>query len=222
MLNQGNHHSIHLQRAWNKYGESVFDFTVLENVEEKLKLIEREQHYLDELQPFGKRGFNIAQIAGSTLGVKRTPEQIERMASFHRGKKISQQHKDAISRAIKGRKHSEASKQKMREAKLANNPQVGRPLTEKQKQALHKKGREHVWWGKKHSDKTKKKISESKRVPVLQIISDGFGVYWPSATLAASQFNLKGTETIYRACSDPNRRAAGFGWRRIASSMVVS
>ena len=43
------HPNIHLQSAWNKYGESAFDFIVVEKVP-KEKLIEIEQKYLDTIE----------------------------------------------------------------------------------------------------------------------------------------------------------------------------
>lgn len=65
----GNHHSILLQRAWDKYGEDCFRWIVLEKVRDADKLIEREQFWLDKLQTFKKRrGYNIAKIAGSNAG----------------------------------------------------------------------------------------------------------------------------------------------------------
>lgn len=56
------HHNQHLQRAWNKYGSENFSFEILENVLDKSKLIEREQYYLDVLQP----EYNIQKIAGNS------------------------------------------------------------------------------------------------------------------------------------------------------------
>ena len=45
-LRNGTHHSIKLQRAYNKYGESSFAFEILEYVEDRNQLIEREQYYI--------------------------------------------------------------------------------------------------------------------------------------------------------------------------------
>lgn len=59
------HHSILLQRAWNKYGEENFRFEVITVIKDKSKLIEIEQLYLDILKP----KYNICKIAGSRLGV---------------------------------------------------------------------------------------------------------------------------------------------------------
>jgi hypothetical protein len=48
-------------------------------------LIEREQHYLDELDPF----FNICKVAGSVLGVKHSKETRRKMSKAQKGKKKS-------------------------------------------------------------------------------------------------------------------------------------
>lgn len=69
-LNKKKHHSLYLQRAWDKYGQSNFIFETLERVEVLENLIIREQHYLDERNP----EYNICKIAGSCLGVKFSPE----------------------------------------------------------------------------------------------------------------------------------------------------
>lgn len=67
-LNNDKHINIHLQRAWNKYGENNFEFKILEECNEKVKL-EREQYYLDTLTPFYPSGYNIVKIAGcSSIG----------------------------------------------------------------------------------------------------------------------------------------------------------
>lgn len=77
MLRQNKHHSPYLQRAWNKYGEQCFTFEVLELVL-PMSLTAREQYWLNKLSPFGRKGFNTTREAGSTVGYKYTPEQIEK------------------------------------------------------------------------------------------------------------------------------------------------
>lgn len=70
-LKRGIHHSIILQKAYNKYGKNSLIFKILEycNIE---NLIEKEQYYIDTLRPI----YNICKIAGSTIGrtsVRRKP-----------------------------------------------------------------------------------------------------------------------------------------------------
>lgn len=49
-LRHNKHYNNHLQRAWNKYGEENFDFSILERCP-KEKRFEREQYYVDSLHP---------------------------------------------------------------------------------------------------------------------------------------------------------------------------
>ena len=67
-LREGKHYNAHLQAAWNKYGEDQFQFSIVERVESKKHLIEREQYWLDRTQCYNRVvGYNIAKSAGSTL-----------------------------------------------------------------------------------------------------------------------------------------------------------
>lgn len=129
-LKQKKHCNSKLQRFVNKYGIDKLFFECLE-VCEKEKLIQREQFYIDTLKPF----YNIAKIAGSTLGTKITKEQSKKLSLLRKGKqnslgrvlseetkkKISEKaklrglHKNFINASIKantGRKHSKESIEK--------------------------------------------------------------------------------------------------------------
>lgn len=64
-LQHHNHHSIKLQRAYNKYGLDKLTFEVLEYVEEE-NLLEREQYYIDTLEAVSN-GYNINPIAGALM-----------------------------------------------------------------------------------------------------------------------------------------------------------
>jgi group I intron endonuclease len=65
-----NHHSIKLQRAYNKYGIDNFIYEIIEECNELL-LIEREQYWIDSLNSC-KNGYNSSPTAGSPLGIKRS------------------------------------------------------------------------------------------------------------------------------------------------------
>jgi len=62
-LIKNKHHSIILQRAFNKYGADNFSFILLENCAIE-NLIPLEQKYFDLLKPI----YNILQVAGSSIG----------------------------------------------------------------------------------------------------------------------------------------------------------
>jgi group I intron endonuclease len=66
-LNKNKHHSVKLQNHHNKYGLSDLVFSVVERCSKEV-LIEREQHYIDELDPY----FNICKVAGSVIGGQNT------------------------------------------------------------------------------------------------------------------------------------------------------
>jgi group I intron endonuclease len=101
------HHSKHLQRAWNKYGESAFKFVVAELCEPS-RLIEREQCWLDSFEKSMK--FNTATIAGNTLGVASwnkgltacySKETISKMSAAKKGKVLTDENKLALSIKMK-------------------------------------------------------------------------------------------------------------------------
>lgn len=112
-LRKNIHNNLHLQRAYNKYGEDKFTIEILEFCN-KDNIIEREQYYIDTLKP----EYNICKIAYSTIGVipsketrlkmskahkdiKHTQESKEKMSRIHLGKKLSNGHKLAISNGMK-------------------------------------------------------------------------------------------------------------------------
>ncbi len=68
-LHLGEHINLHLQNAWNKYGEENFEFSVLEFVEEP-DLLKAEQSWIDGTNCVDKNiGFNICPIAGYPGGL---------------------------------------------------------------------------------------------------------------------------------------------------------
>ena len=130
-LNKNKHHSVYLQRAWNKYGSQSFEFSVIEYCE-KDQLIEREQFYLDTEKPV----YNISPTAGSVLGIKYSPEAIAKnsaakkgndfacrymrspearakFSAIHKGKKLSVETRAKISATKRGRKASAETRTKM-------------------------------------------------------------------------------------------------------------
>jgi group I intron endonuclease len=64
-LRRGTHHSVHLQRAWKKYGEQAFRFVILQYCQIE-QLAAREQYYMD-LVP-AKSRMNCHPTARSTHG----------------------------------------------------------------------------------------------------------------------------------------------------------
>lgn len=121
-LKNNTHENPKLQNAWNKHGSDAFLFEILELVLLPEMLTAREQYYFDTLNPFGSRGFNIAKIAGSSLGMKHTPESNEKNRQAHLGVKASQETREIMRSRMTGnkinlgRKHTPEQRQKIGDA----------------------------------------------------------------------------------------------------------
>lgn len=86
-LRHNKHHSSHLQISWNKYKEQNFEFVVLARCSPEWCLA-IEQIYLNKFRSYHRDfGYNLAPIAGSCLGTKRTPEQTARNRARQKGRK---------------------------------------------------------------------------------------------------------------------------------------
>lgn len=103
-LRKGIHHSSHLQNAFNKYGESNFEFSILEYCE-KFELISNEQAWINKLKP----EYNIRPTAGSALGMKHSKETRAKIGSWHKGKTISDEQKQKISLTSRGNNNPRAN-----------------------------------------------------------------------------------------------------------------
>lgn len=109
-LRNKEHHSIHLQRAWDKHGEDSFEFSIL-TVTSTDDLIKSEQEAIDSHKSFKMNsGYNISPIAGSCLGVKHSEDF--KKACSERGKK---RYLDPIERAKTGQKSKEGWTDEIRE-----------------------------------------------------------------------------------------------------------
>src|SRR5581483_11538041 len=138
-LRDGVHHSRRLQDAWDKYGESAFEFTIVEFVNDPGNLIDREQYWLDHFRD-ADIGYNICRKAGSSFGTRRSIESKTRM-----------------SEAQKGRKHSAESRAKMSASRMGNKYSLGHKWSE---EALRKRS---AWLtGRRHGAETKAKMSAAK------------------------------------------------------------
>jgi group I intron endonuclease len=73
-LRRGIHPNSKFQRAWDKYGEDKFVFSIIEHCE-KDKLVEREQHWIDKTKCYlTEFGYNLCRTAFSMLGFKFSEE----------------------------------------------------------------------------------------------------------------------------------------------------
>lgn len=109
-LRKGAHHSQKLQRAWDKYGEAVFVFSVLCACKPELLLIE-EQKFIDLHRAADRElGYNVLAFAGSRLGFKMSEEQKRRISERKTGIKLSPAHRASLSNSLRGNKRALGSK----------------------------------------------------------------------------------------------------------------
>lgn len=102
-LKNNRHKNIHLQRAWNLYGEKCFEFSIVEIVDEPHRLIVKEQFWMDSTKSYEHdKGFNICAIAQSQLGRKWTDEQKKRQSERMKGVPLSQERRNRLKETLKG------------------------------------------------------------------------------------------------------------------------
>ena len=159
-------------RSLLHHGHEAFSLTIIEYIyisnltkEDARKLIlEREQYYLDLLQP----DYNILKIAGNSLGYKHTADSLAKMSEAQKGK----------NHPFHGKSHSEETKAKLSLAKIGDkNPMSGRFHTNETKalmsgrfltdetkalMSIAKKGEDNPNFGKSFSTQTIAKMSVSK------------------------------------------------------------
>lgn len=97
----------HINRALLKYGHDKFKLEILEYCD-KDKLMEREQFYLDQLNP----SYNILKQAYSLEGFKHSAETIESL----KGREFTEEHRENLSKANTGRTFSEDTLSKLSKA----------------------------------------------------------------------------------------------------------
>ncbi len=107
-LRKGKHKNPHLQNAWNMYGESDFEFVVLEEClpEERLN---REQECLDTRD----YEYNISQKADSPRKEKLSDEHRKKLSIAHMGHRRTKESREKQSITMVGRIVSEETRRKI-------------------------------------------------------------------------------------------------------------
>lgn len=200
-LRNGIHTNGRLQNHYNKYGIEDLVFSIMEECEISC-LLNREQYYIDTLNPF----FNICRTAGSVLGMKKSAESKKRQSELYRGinhpcygRHVSDEQKRSQSIAMTGRKGwnkglkmspeickinsdshkglkaSDETREKMSiQRRGEKNAMYGKTHTEESKQKNREANSgENSWhYGKHLSEETKKKLSDSKKGKKMKPLSD--------------------------------------------------
>lgn len=146
-LRAGKHHNSILQRSWAKHGEEAFEFLVLEEVPAEALLI-AEQHWIDLW--WGDKLYNRRRDAASNLGVRHSNEARLKMSRAQKavpmtpakiaaqklrvaaitGRQHSDEHREKIRLGNLGKRNSEESIERMRQAALDRSKQHVAKITD--------------------------------------------------------------------------------------------
>lgn len=158
-LERNTHSSKHLQHAYNSYGKEFFLFEILEVVDEPGKLLSTEQKFLD--CHFGNECYNLNSKAKHTHKRK-----------FSQARKLSKEHKKKISEAHLGKKLSEEHKEAIR-INAKSNPNYGMKnkhhSSEYRKNLSEQRSKDHSWrpGGFLVSSETKQKLKRTYKCILL-------------------------------------------------------
>lgn len=135
-LRNNKHVNRHLQNSWNRYGEEVFVFRVLERCIPKNCLI-REQFYIDKFDSANsKKGYNIAPKAENTRGVVHPPEIRAKMSEAIRKAYLRPEVKELRRKVFSSEEYKKnAAKSR---ANYINTPEYRRKLSEAGKKAQNR------------------------------------------------------------------------------------
>lgn len=170
-LRAGIHRNIKLQRAWNKYGESAFEFRKILICAPK-DLLFYEQRCLDSMKPeynlfptagsaFGWKHSpeSLAKISAVHLGAKRTAETIAKISAAKIGKKLSPEHRAKLSLKKLSPEHKAALNATGRIASPETRAKLSKAFKGKVRSAEHCAKLSLAASGKKASEETRKKLS---------------------------------------------------------------
>jgi group I intron endonuclease len=158
-LRRGVHHNIHLQRAFDKYGESSFVFEIALYCED-FELHYYEQKFVDILKPSynidlecvdSKKGYKTSDATKAKISVgnkgKVRSEETRKLMSIatsgennpNYGKECSEEQKKAVSKAHLGKKDSDETRQRKSKARMGDkNPNFGKEMSIDQRQKISK------------------------------------------------------------------------------------
>jgi group I intron endonuclease len=174
-LRTGKHKNKHLQAAWNKYGESFFIFTPVEEVKDKSLLLEAENNWLKK---------HVGKAYCYNIGVDATAPMLGMSGELSPTWKRKRTQKELAAQNWEGKTHSEESKEKIRQYL------IGKPksIQTRAKISATLSGEGNYWYGKKRPDHGAK---VSKGVAVTN--PSGFTVHFDSISALRRGFDFTAT-----------------------------
>jgi group I intron endonuclease len=84
-LKRHDFHNIHLQRAWDKYGEDAFEWSIIETCEESI-LIQKEIEWIEYYDSYAN-GYNQTRGGEGSVGAVCSEEKRQKLSQSHSGDK---------------------------------------------------------------------------------------------------------------------------------------
>lgn len=151
-----------IKNAVKKYGKENFKRDILEFFLTKQEAYNAQELYIKKFNTLYPNGYNNNQKGGYGVTGLSSKEKSIKLSKIHKGKTISEKHKNAIREFMKTFKHTEETKQKMRKPKSEAHK---KKISEVKKgiicseETKRKMSLAHI--GRKLTKEAKKKISES-------------------------------------------------------------
>ena len=186
------HHSIYLQRAYNKYGINNFVYEIIEEVYIEKDLLDREQYYIDKLNP----QYNVSTKATNCV-----------LCGVQNGMYGKQS-------AFKGKSHTESAKQRIAQGHVG----ITRSIESRQKQSESLKQYYSSHDSKLKGRKTKPMSKEDKlkrSKPIEQYTTDDeFVRKWESAKQVEDSLGISAS-SIGKCCRNTPHfnTAGGYKWK---------
>mgnify|MGYP001772056195 CR=1 FL=1 len=163
-LRKHKHSNLYLQNAFDKHGESSFEFFILEECP-KDQANEREIFWLNNFGGFdSENNYNLCQAGGARGISEETREKL-------RSRTMSEETRRKMSEAKKGIKLNLSDEQRKRIGERSRQNLTGRRHTAESKRKMSEKLKEsasrHPSWGmtgKHHSEEAKRKIIQAKKL----------------------------------------------------------
>lgn len=216
LLKKNKHFNKFLQNDFNKTGFEYFNFELIE-ITQINNLINTEQKYLNEYYDEQNICYNIRQIANSSLGKKISDEHKEKISKANKRKKLTEEHKQKLkgnpgNKAWTGKFHSIESKEKMSKYWLQYFSINTCPMTGKKNK-----------WGH-HTIETKNKIIKNLKnfsKPIIQINKQTNEIIKVFASTAETSRSLKISSTAITNClTGVSKSSGGFYWKQMENLNV--
>jgi group I intron endonuclease len=205
-LKRGKHKNPRLQAAWNKYGEEMFVFEILETVQDAEQAFDVENRYLHQVVGLPdcyninidahkpRLGKTHSEETKAKIRANRVPPAGE--AHYRYGKTVSEETKAKIGAAQKGKPKT-----------------PGRTVSEEGRakiRAAAQAGHYSHWKGRTHTQEAREKMAK----PIYVQKPDGSQETYPSLSYIRDNLGISVATTI-RACKSgkPIQTGTASGWR---------